>query len=262
MRVISFVNLKGGVGKTTTVINTAAILARINEKSVLVIDADSQCNMTEFFKREDLEGTCTTLADALRTAPDAAETAMNAIYASSFEDVDIIQADDSLMGLDLTSAAGLYTDCIADLVDRLKLLKVDYDYILIDCPPAFNAASTAALVASDEVVIPIKLDAFSLRGMANLSRQIANMREINPKLRLAGLLPTMWYRGEPIRQAEEMLRKSGLPVFSHIRRTPKVDAMTFDGRPLLESSPQCAAQRDYLRFVDELMKGGEQNGRV
>ena len=70
-------------------------------------------------------------------------------------------------------------------------------------PP--NAASTAALMASDEVVIPIKLDAFSLRGMANLSRQIANMREINPRLRLSGLLQTMWYRGESIRQADHCI---------------------------------------------------------
>ena len=262
MRVISFVNLKGGVGKTVTVINTAAILDRMHSKRVLIVDADSQCNLSDFFRCEATEGVCTTLADALATAPDSGRTAMDAIYATDYDEIDIIQASDQLMGLDLTRAKSLYTDCLADLARRLRIRGEAYDYMLIDCPPAFNAASTAALIASDEVVIPIKLDAFSLRGMANLSRQIANMREINPHLRLAGLLPTMWYRGEPIRQAEEALQKSGLPVFSHIRRTPKVDAMTFFGRPLLESSPQCAAQRDYLRFVDELMKGGEQNGRV
>lgn len=256
MRVISFVNLKGGVGKTTTTINTAAILAKVHEKNVLVIDADSQCNMTEFFKRDDLVGTCTTLADALRTAPDAGKTAMNAIYASSFEGVDIIQADDSLMGLDLTSAAELYTYCLSDLVDRLQLQDVDYDFVLIDCPPAFNAASTAALIASDEVIIPIKLDAFSLRGMSNLTRQISNMREINPSLRLGGLLPTMYYKSDKIKEAEEILRKSALPVFPHIRRTPKADDSTFAGRPLIETSPTCAAAKDYRQFVEKLLKGG------
>lgn len=260
MRVISFTNLKGGVAKTTSVINTAAILARLHEKSVLVIDADSQCNTTEFFKRDDLPGACTTLADALRTAPDAGATAVNAIYSTSFEGVDIIQADDSLMGLDLTRAADLYTDCIADLVWRLRLRKADYDYVLIDCPPAFNAASTAALIGSDEVIIPIKLDAFSLRGMSNLTRQIENMREINPGLRLGGLLPTMYYKSDKIAEAEKLLRYSGLPVYPHIRRTPKADDSTFAGKPLIESSPTCAAAKDYRRFVEKLMKGGEQNG--
>ena len=266
MRVISFVNLKGGVAKTTSVINTAAILARIHSKRVLVVDADSQCNTTDFLGVDNDD--FFTLAEMLLEPPGPECFPLQCIHKSELQGVAVIPASDRLMDLDLTkvSEQKVYPRCLDDLrivlENTLDPVTCAPDFMLIDCPPAFNAASTAALMASDEVVIPIKLDAFSLRGMANLTRQIANMREINPKLRLAGLLPTMWYRGEPIRQAEEMLRKSGLPVFSHIRRTPKVDAMTFDGRPLLESSPQCAAQRDYLRFVDELMKGGEQNGRV
>lgn len=260
MRVISFLNLKGGVGKTTTTINTAAILARLHHKKVLVVDADSQCNLTEFLGGPIGRPTGMTLAEALRTAPDAGKTACNAIRRTTIEGVDIIPADDSLMALDLTRAAELYTGCLEDLKGRLKLEGIVYDFVLIDCPPAFNAASTAALIASDEVVIPIKLDAFSLRGMANLTRQIANMRRINPRLRLAGLLPTMYYKSDKIREAEQILKKSGLPVYSHIRRTPKVDDMTFAGRPLIESSPTCAAALDYKRFVGELLKGGERNG--
>ena len=259
MRVISFVNLKGGVAKTTTVINTAAILAKIHGKKVLVVDADSQCNLTEFFSTIKPG---ITLAHALRAAPDAGETAGMAIHSTTFDGIKIIPADDSLMGLDLTSAAELYTGCLDDLKGRLRLDGSLYDFMLIDCPPAFNAASTAALLASDEVVIPIKLDAFSLRGMANLTRQIQNMRQINPRLRLSGLLPTMYYRSDKIREAAQILRKSGLPVFPHIRRTPKVDDMTFAGKPLIETSPTCAAAKDYRHFVEELLKGGEQNGRI
>ena len=258
MRVISFVNLKGGVAKTTTVINTAAILAKLHTKSVLVVDADSQCNLTDFFT--DFNGTYYSLADALKAAPDAGKTAYEAIYGTDYDGVDIIPADDSLMGLDLTRASALNTDCLADLKGRLKGQSYDYDFMLIDCPPAFNAASTAALLAADEVVIPIKLDAFSLRGMANLTRQIENMRQINPKLRLAGLLPTMYYSSDENREAEKILRHSGIPVFPHIRRTPKVDAMTYAGKPLLETSPTCGAAKDYRHFVEKLLKGGEQNG--
>lgn len=257
MRVIAFLNLKGGVAKTTTVANTAAILTKLHHKDVLCVDADSQCNLTEFFGPA--PNRSTTLADALRTAPDAGHTVVDAIYSTKYADV--IPADDSLMGLDLTRASALYTDCLLDFKKHLKAAHQEYDFILIDCPPAFNAASTAALLAADEVIIPIKLDAFSLRGMANLTRQIANMRQINPGLRLSGLLPTMWYSNPQIRAAEAELRKSGLPVYSHIRRTPKVDEMTFAGEPLIDSSPTCAAAKDYRRFVDELLqKGGEQNG--
>ena len=74
--------------------------------------------------------------------------------------------------------------------------------MIIDCPPAFNAASAAALVAADEVIIPIKLDAFSLRGMANIMQQVSNMRKINDSLTVAGILPTMWYKSDNIIEAE------------------------------------------------------------
>ena len=134
----------------------------------------------------------------------------------------------------------------------------DYDYCIIDCPPAFNAASAAALLAADEVIIPIKLDAFAIRGMTNLMRQIANMRAINPGLRLAGVLPTAWYRSDKIQSAEQILKDNGFTVFQHIRRTKKVDDMTFDQEPLLATSPRSAAGVDYRRFVREYL-GGNHN---
>lgn len=263
MRVISFVNLKGGVAKTTTVINAAAILAQ-RGKRVLVVDADSQCNTTNFLGVDNDD--FFTLAEMLLEPPGPECFPLQCIHKSELQGVAVIPASDRLMDLDLTkvSEQKVYPRCLDDLRivldNTLDPVTCAPDFMLIDCPPAFNAASTAALIASDEVVIPIKLDAFSLRGMANLSRQIANMREINPRLRLSGLLPTMFYRSDKIREAEEILRRSSLPVFSHIRRTPKVDEMTFKGKPLIETSPTCAAARDYQRFVDELLKGGERNG--
>ena len=130
-----------------------------------------------------------------------------------------------------------------------------YDYALIDCPTAFNAASAAALIAADDVIIPIKLDAFSLRGMINLTRQIMNMRQINPKLKISGILPTMWYKDSDIQDAEQQLKNAGLHVFHHIRRSDKVDKMTFRQEPLLISSPKSAAGMDYRKFVDEFVGG-------
>jgi chromosome partitioning protein len=142
-------------------------------------------------------------------------------------------------------------------LDRtLALCDDEYDYCLIDCPPAFNAASAAALLAADDVIIPIKLDAFSLRGMSNLTRQIRNMQTINPNLRIAGLLPTMVYRSEQIRKALDILCISDFRIFPKIRKTSKVDDMTFAQRPLIESSPHSAACVDYRRFVKAYVQEG------
>lgn len=246
MRVTAVLNLKGGVAKTTTVINMAAILAD-RGNSVLVVDADSQCNTTEFLAGHLTGGGMVhldTLADGLRGHTMQA-------YESNVAGVSIIPADDSLMDLDLSSISGKGLDlrCLTRFVTA-----EGYDYCLIDCPPAFNAATAAALLAADDVVIPIKLDAFSLRGMSNLTHQIANMRKLNPSLQIAGLLPTMCYRSETLRSSLDLLRLSEFCVFPVIRRTAKVDEMTFAQAPIIVSSPKSAAAVDYKRFVSAYLK--------
>lgn len=258
MRTICFVNLKGGVAKTATTVNVAAILAKCHKKRVLIIDADSQCNSTDFYGGDSAPFN---LADLLRYGPPA--DGDWGIQETEFPGVSILPGDESLMDLDLTKVetGSAQTQVLAELGQHMAQNDLA-DFILIDCPPAFNAASAAALLAADEVVIPIKLDAFSLRGMANLMRQISNMRKINPLLRLSGLLPTMWYRSDNITKAEQQLTASGLPVFRHIRRTDKVDDMTFAQQPLVLSSPKSAACVDYKRFVAELLRGGAGNGSV
>lgn len=167
MRTIAVVNMKGGVGKTATVINVAAVLARDYRQQVLVIDADSQCNTTEFFGGEPAEGN---LAALLRMEPDPCllpeEAALAVIQDSNFEDVDLICGDDSLMDLDLSKVEGQAVNvtvlrelrqCLAALGDENEDC---YDWVLIDCPPAFNAASAAALLMADEVLVPISWTPF------------------------------------------------------------------------------------------------------
>lgn len=258
IRTTAILNLKGGVAKTTTAINLAAILARDHGKRVLITDADSQCNTTEFYGADPKSGN---LAQVLRSAGSSEEPgayAASYIQSTKYANVDVLPGDDSLMDLDL-SKVEQGTVCSNVLRHLVEEVKDRYDYHLIDCPPAFNAASAAALIAADDVIIPIKLDAFSLRGMANLMRQIRNMKRINPRLRLAGCLPTMWYKDPQIKEAEAQLRNAGLPIFHHIRRSDKVDDMTFQQEPLLISSPNSAAGVDYRRFVKEYV-GGIGNG--
>ena len=258
MRTTAILNLKGGVAKTVTCVNMAAILAADYGKRVLVVDADSQANTTEFF------GVCgakQTFAHLLRgeyISPWAS------LHATRRAKISRIPADDTLMDLDLSSIKADKVDvqCLHSISAKLASEPDPFDYVLIDCPPAFNAACAAALLAADDVIIPIKLDAFSLRGMANLMRQIANMRKINPSLRVSGLLPTMVYKSEQISAALEALRASKLFVFPAIRKTNKVDDMTFAQKPLIESSPKSAACVDYRRFVTVYVRqgGGAVNG--
>jgi chromosome partitioning protein len=254
MRTTAIVNLKGGVAKSTTVINMAAILAKKYNRKVLIIDADSQCNTSEFFGADPDAGN---LANVLRDSKDPSYSKVQAaleIQGTDFPGVDILAGDDSLMDLDLSKVEQQAVDAsiLRHMVEDVRNV---YDHAFIDCPPAFNAASAAALIAADDVIIPIKLDAFSLRGMVNLMRQIKNMRQINPKLKIAGILPTMWYKDPEIETAEQQLRQAGLHVFHHIRRSDKVDKMTFQQEPLLVSSPKSAAGQDYRKFVDEFVGG-------
>ena len=253
VRTTAILNLKGGVAKTTTAINLATILAMQHQKRVLVIDADSQCNITEFFGADPAFGN---LAEILRNATNydaPGEFAAAYIQQTRYAGVDIIAGDEALMDMDLSKVeqGTVNSNVLRYLVE---LVRDEYDAILIDCPPAFNAASAAALIAADDVIIPIKLDAFSLRGMGNLMRQIRNMRRINPRLKILGLLPTMWYQDAQIEDAEAQLKAAGFYVFHHIRSSRPVDKMTFQQEPLSICSPRSAAGIDYRTFVREYLE--------
>lgn len=262
MRTIAIMNLKGGVAKTVTAVNLAANLATLHEKRVLVIDADSQANSTEFFGVSAEDGSLTTLLRLEdRSRGNLIHTADRIIQPTDLPRLRVLPADAGLMALDLSmvQSRSVYSACLRDLLrDELSQ---GWDFVLIDCPPAFNAAAAAALLAADEVLIPIKLDAFSLRGMGNLMEQIKNMQKINPELRILGLLPTMWYASDEIKTAERILRDSGLPVLPHIRRSAMVDGMTFKQEPLIRCSPKSGACRDYKLLASRIvLEGGAVNG--
>lgn len=256
MRTTAILNLKGGVGKTTTVIHMAQLLHRDFGSRVLVVDCDHQCNLTQFFGADPDNG-CT--PDLLTLGwYDGAGSSF--IQPTETEGVDIIAAEDSLMELDLSQ---LKTDRVKIYCFRMMILELgrrgDYDYVLFDCPPAFSSACAAVLIAADDVVIPIKLDAFSVAGMANVMRQVKNMQKINRNLRVAGVLPTMWYNSAQIAEAELNLRQSGLPVYPHIRRSNRVDGVSFD-RAL--TNAKTGHMRDYKRFVAAYAKQwGRNNDR-
>ena len=255
MKTIVVMNLKGGVGKTITATNLAAILAARYGKRVLLVDADHQGNTSAFYAA-DQDGI--TLLDVLLADGEAFWE--ENVQRTGYEGVDILPANMDLAALD---TGGEQAAAIFRLREFLLAAEEDnaYDYAIIDMPPAFSAASKAALVAADEVIIPMKLDAFSVSGMSELLRQIASMRRVNPGLRLAGVLVTMWTGSEMSRDAERILRGGSVPVFrTMIRRTDIADEWTYSHEPLYMYSPRCAASVDYRRFVAEYLEGSDSRG--
>jgi chromosome partitioning protein len=254
MKTICVMNLKGGVGKTVTADNMAAILAHDHGKRVLLVDADHQGNTSRFFGADLTEPT---IRDVL--TGDAPSYWPDTVQPTIHERLSLLPADMGLAELD--TARDDRAKLLA-LRELLELFSEDsaYDYAIIDMPPAFSFAARAALLAADEVIIPIKLDAFSVDGMAELVRQINSMRRVNFNLRLAGVLITMWRPTDMVREAEKLLRGGSVPVYqSVIRRTDLVDESTFSRQPLIQYSPRSAACVDYRRFVAEYL-GGARNG--
>lgn len=256
MRTIACLNLKGGVAKSTTVINLAAYLAK-DGKKVLVVDADSQCNTTDFFMVNASYGN---LASILTTRPvliDEKDT--RCIYTTDISGLDVLPAGDELMDLDLTAITNglVFPTALRELLLMLDNLDdYAYDFVLIDCPPSFSAACSAALIAADEVLIPMKLDYFSISGMSNLMRQIQNMRKVNHRLRLLGVLPTMYRENEYTETALKQLAQAGIPVVHpYIPRSDKVDEMTFHGEPLSTYSPKSGPGRAYKLLARRLTGG-------
>lgn len=268
MRTISIINLKGGVGKTTTVINMAAILAEM-DRSVLCIDADPQANLTQFFGFRDPDKTLNwTLADLLEgfepfKIPDAGDY----VYATPTDGVALVPASINLLSADVASIKrGGRVRAIQDLLDALndetwiaggvpEDRSGAFDYVLIDCPPGFTAASVAAIYASDDIIIPVEADLFSVLGMGTLLAQINNARRIQPRVRVAGALICKWHNSPVCVQGEAALRSSAVPVFRQtIRRSEKVPEAIFERQSLQTYSPQSAAGRDYRAFVAEYLQ--------
>ena len=140
---------------------------------------------------------------------------------------------------------------------RTVLAEDGEQYLIIDLPPSLGLASQAALLAADEVIIPIRLDVFSTAGMAELTRQVDSMRSVNPRLRVAGVLGTQFQRTTEERDIHRLLKlESGLPVFhTRIRMSPPVPRSIAARESILTFSPHCGASKDYRAFVREYLEG-------
>ena len=242
MRTAAIVNLKGGVGKSTTAINLALIMATVYKYRVLLVDNDIQANVSKFFGVHSYD--YKSMENVLRDTDTMAE---DVIRSSGRVGLDIIPAN---MNMD-AAAVDLMLDQEANQIVRLKdvldQVEEQYDYCLIDCPPGVGINVLNALAAADDVIIPIK---------AELTEVIEEIRPYNPGLSLVKCLVTMFTNDISVVKGEEALQKSEYSTFNtHIRYSKKVVDWTYEKRKsLIETTPRSAATRDYKSLAAEYIR--------
>lgn len=251
MKVISIINLKGGVAKTISSANIAYILAALHEKKVLIIDNDKQGNISKIYKRHsyDKKG-----VEEVMTSRDM--KLKDIIQKTDYENLDIVTANMNLLRANLEVLMDQSRPQQIRFKKALAQVENEYDYCIIDNAPDINISTINALVASDDVLIPIKIDDFAFDGLSELIEQIENTKEdLNPRLELKGCFVTQYIKNDVNVQGEEYLNQTKYPIFkTHIRRTEKIDESTFAKMPILEYSKRCGASKDYIAFVKEYLE--------
>lgn len=259
MRTIAIINLKGGVGKTTTAINMAALLAGRHDKSVLLIDNDPQGNASQIFEcYESWSDTCGA-ADILNGGqPGRYFRSVGA--GGNRSGIEVINANISLLGADNALRASTERqDNRYRAFLSTESVTQQYDYCIIDNPPALLMCTINALCAADEVIIPVTLDNWALDGVETITRQIEQLKALNDKLTIAGILLTNYKKSLENEAAEKWLRENcKYRVFdTQIRRSDKITAATYYKKPVDEYSPRSAAAVAYRKFVKEYLERTE-----
>ena len=259
MKTIAIMNNKGGVGKTVTALNMADILVNVYHKRVVLVDCDGQANLTRTLLPGEAGSGCLCTADVLCGRGEA-------LWLDNLVPVipglDLLTGSPDLYSLDLNALTDGPSNphALRGFADAARE-DGETDYMIFDCPPGFTVASVAALMAADEVVVPMALDGFSFDGVNSLRDQITNLQHANYRVRIAGILITKWANTQAVRESEQLLRSGDLPVYkTHIRQTPKVVESTLMREPLRMYSPQSGPARDYLAWVAEFL-GEEAQGR-
>lgn len=260
--VISVVNQKGGVGKTTTTICLAEALRALG-RTVLVVDLDQQMNTTRAYSGE-VDGVYTAF-DALTGALADDVAGGKASWAELVQHGpkgDIIAGDIALASLDAATAQLFQReDKLDDALEGVGVRGL-YDYVLVDCPPSLGDATLNALVASDQLIVPVLIDGYSVDGINELLSLVDKVRTgrraLNPALKIMGFLVCQHTSGEKLTasfdaQIAKLAEREGTRVFeTPIRRSVKVREAQVVNETLAEYAPGSKPARDYAWFAGEV----------
>ncbi len=248
-KVISFTNKKGGVGKTTTVVNMAAYCADYGKK-VLLIDLDSQGNATTglgFSKSALKKSVYSVLIDD--------DKITNNILPTEVPNLDILPANVDLSGAEVDLVYKRNRE--QTLKNALKEVKGNYDYIFIDCPPSLGLLTINAWVASDSVMIPIQSEYYALEGVSQLMNTIALVKQhLNPNLLIEGVVITM-YDGRALvskqiaAEIKKFFKKKLYEII--IPRNVRLAEAPSHGKPIMLYDPKCVGARAYKALAEEFL---------
>lgn len=249
-RIISIINQKGGVGKTTTAVNLAAYLAEAGRRTLL-IDTDAQGNATSGLSM-DSSRFVHTLYDVLIDGVPAE----NAVYRTEVKRLSLLPASIDLAGAEIEMVDMDERETI--LRRRLAPLRNAYDFILIDCPPSLGLMTVNALTCADGVIIPIQAEFFALEGLSQLVKTVNTVKKrLHPELELLGILLTM-YDGRTnlaVQVSEEVKKYFGKKVFkTFIPRAVKLSEAPSFGEPIAVYAPKSKGAAAYRSLCQEVLK--------
>jgi len=261
MQIISVINQKGGVGKTTTVINLAAGLAQ-KQKKILVIDLDPQGNATTGLGLSNLESSSDTIYGVLN----GSKSILDVIKKTKIENLDIITSNVDLSGLEVETANDSERAFMlkAKLAAYLNDSSGSYDYILIDCPPSLSLLTVMALVSSNSLVVPLQTEFFALEGLTQLVKTVERIKvNLNPELEIRGILLTMYdKRNRLTAQVEKEARDyfKEKVYLTIIPRNVRLSEAPSHGIPVLIYDKTCPGSKSYFSFTDEFINQEQEIG--
>jgi chromosome partitioning protein len=254
MQIISVINQKGGVGKTTTVINLAAGLSQLKKK-ILVIDLDPQGNATTGLGLSNMENSSDTIYGVLNGTKEI----NHVINKTQFDNLDMITSNVDLSGLELETADDSNRAFIlkSKLTAYLNTSRGLYDYILIDCPPSLSLLTVMALVSSNSLLVPLQTEFFALEGLTQLMKTIERIKvNLNPELKIKGILLTMYDKRNKL---SSQVEKEARDYFSEkvystvIPRNVRLSEAPSHGMPVLIYDKSCPGSKSYFNFTDEFI---------